>query len=173
MLVTETPACGASSPVSFAASARLSCSRAASAAAALLSPVSIATRNSPKQWPADRLQSLDHAGAFLEQDAAHVPFAPQQLGRQCRAHLGRQVRLPVPPYRVVRHAKTPRHGPLGKPGGNCKIDLRPRRVIADRAAQPYPMLWHGFKPLRHPQKPLASTGPSSQPPHIVAGKEGF
>src|SRR5215472_4671164 len=105
MLVTETPACGASSPVSFAASARLSCSRAASAAAALLSPVSIATRNSPKQWPADRLQSLDHAGAFLEQDAAHVPFAPQQLGRQCRAHLGRQVRLPVPPYRVVRHAK--------------------------------------------------------------------
>jgi hypothetical protein len=39
MLVTETPACGASSPVSFAASARLSCNRAASAAVALLSPV--------------------------------------------------------------------------------------------------------------------------------------
>jgi hypothetical protein len=24
----------------------------------------------------------------------------RSLGRQCRAHLGRQVRLPVPPYRV-------------------------------------------------------------------------
>jgi len=83
------------------------------------------------------------------------------------------VSLPVPPYRVVRHAKTPGHGPLGKPGGNCEIDLRPRRVIADRAAQPYPLLWHGLKPLRNPQKPLASTRPSSQPPQIAAEKEGF
>ena len=45
------PACGTSSPVSFATSARCSCRRPESAAAALLSPVSTAARNSPNSGP--------------------------------------------------------------------------------------------------------------------------
>ena len=51
----------------------------------------------PEQRAADRLQSLSHTGAFLEQDASRIAFALQQLGRQRSAHLGGQVRLRVPP----------------------------------------------------------------------------
>jgi len=90
----------------------------------------------PEQRAADRLQSLRHTGAFLEQDAPRIALALQQPGGERGAHLGGQVRLRVPPYRIPRDAEALRHGPLGKPAGNCEIDLRPRRVIADRAAQP-------------------------------------
>src|SRR5204862_5369175 len=37
---------------------------------------------------------------------------------------------------LARGAEALRHGPLRKPGGNREINLRARRMIADRAAQP-------------------------------------
>ena len=51
----------------------------------------------PEQRAADRLQSLRHTGAFLEQDAPRIALALQQLGRQRSAHFGSQVRLRVAP----------------------------------------------------------------------------
>jgi hypothetical protein len=46
------------------------------------------------------------------------------------------MRLRVPPYCIARDVEALGHGALRKPGGDCEIDLRPRWVIADRAAQP-------------------------------------
>ena len=90
----------------------------------------------PEQRTADRLQGLGHTGAFLEQDAPRIALALQQLGRERGAHFGGQVRLRVPPNCIPRDAEALRHGPLRKPGGNREINLRARRMIADRAAQP-------------------------------------
>jgi len=106
------PACGTSSPVSFALSARFSCRRPESAAAALVSPVSTAARNSANSGPRNGLQGLRHADAFLKQDAPGIALALQQLGRERRAHLGAQVRLPVPPNGIARDLEARRHRPL-------------------------------------------------------------
>ena len=100
MVVMLVPACGTSSPVSFATSARFSCSRPESAAAAFIAGVN-GGEEEPEQRTADRLQGLGHTGAFLEQDALRIALALQQLGRQRRAHFGGQVRLRVPPNRIA------------------------------------------------------------------------
>src|SRR5215470_16212395 len=94
----------------------------------------------PEQRTADRFQGLGHTGAFFEQDASRIALTLQQLGRQRRAHLGGQMRLRVPPNGIARDARALRDGPLRKPGGDCEINLRPCRVIADRAAQPDALL---------------------------------
>jgi hypothetical protein len=72
----------------------------------------------------------------MEQDASRIALALQQLCRQRGAHLGGQMRLRVPPNRIARDLEALRNSPLCNPGGNREIDLRPRRVIADRAARP-------------------------------------
>ena len=68
----------------------------------------------PEQRTADRLQGLGHTGAFLEQDVSRIALALQQLGRQCSAHLGGQVRLRVPPNRIARDAEALCDGPASK-----------------------------------------------------------
>src|SRR5215471_10515300 len=98
-----------------------------------------------EQWPADRLQGLDHAGALFEEDAAHVAVALQELGRQRGVHLGGQMRLPVPPYGVRRDAESLGDGSFGEAGCDRQIDLGPRRVPANRAAQPYSPFWYFFR----------------------------
>src|SRR5215472_4049352 len=98
-----------------------------------------------EQWPADRLQGLDHAGALFEEDAAHVAVALQELGRQRGAQLGSQMRLPVPPYGVRRDAESLGDGSPGEASCDHQIDLGPRRVSANRAAQPYSPFWHSLR----------------------------
>jgi len=46
------------------------------------------------------------------------------------------VRLRVPPNGIARDPEARCHRPLCKPGGDREINLRPGRVIANRAAGP-------------------------------------
>src|SRR5215472_4271773 len=52
------------------------------------------------------------------------------------------MRLPVSPHGIRRDAEPLGDGSLGEAGCDRQIDLRPRRVSADRAARPYSPFWH-------------------------------
>ena len=95
MLVMLVPVCGTSSPVSFATSARFSCKRPEIAAAALLSPASIAARKSPTAGrgspsrPRSR-RRLPRAGCAAYRPRAATAWSPaprafRQSGAPARA----------------------------------------------------------------------------------------
>src|SRR5580704_19795636 len=136
MLVMVVPACGADSPVSlarapgFRASGRIT-------RPPRCCPGIDRDEKQAEQGTSDRFQGIGDADAFPEQDPARIAFALQQHGCERGAHLSRQVRLCMSPDCTRETWKRLRYGPLRKPGSDCKIDLRSRRVIADRTAQPY------------------------------------
>jgi hypothetical protein len=126
------PACGTSSPVSFAVRTRFSSRRPESVEAALLSPVSTAARKTQTEdrRSPSRPQSrrrLSRAGY-----AALSPSRRSSLVASAARVFGSQVRLAVAPERIPRDTEALREAALQRPG---EEDLdSPRSAMTRRPA---------------------------------------